>query len=474
MTFVSMEFGILLVVALIGFALLTGRSRVMFMLLASYVFYAYWNPWYAFLILTSTTIDYFAAQWIASTSNQRNRQIALWISIIANLGLLGYFKYTNFGLHILHQLLGANATFLPRSLDILLPVGISFYTFQSMAYTIDVYRGRIPPEKNFAVFALFVSFFPQLVAGPIERAADLLPQLKKMRPADPELFESGVRLLLWGFAKKLVVADRLYYAAEPLLREPQLLTVPDLLFSTLGLFTMLYFDFSAYTDMARGAAALFGVRLTENFRMPLAATSIAEFWRGWHITLSSWVRDYVFIPLGGSRPKSMLHMAAVSLLTMGLVGLWHGAHWNYVIWGLQHGAMMVLYQIYYLKIRRRWRKKTFVESSWFAFLGWTVTMGLHAFGMAWFFSPTFQHALACFGRFVTIKAWALPNFNVTYTGFLVLIALWLIHWICGRWFPLERTTRLPPILRGLFYATLFFIIVFLGVSRSHTFVYFQF
>ena len=474
MTFVSMEFAILLVITLMAWPLLRGRSKVMFLLLASYVFYAYWNPWYAFLILSSTTIDYFAARWIASTDRQRRRQAALWISVVANLGLLGYFKYTNFGLHILHQMLGSHASALPRALDILLPVGISFYTFQSMSYTIDVYRKRIPPEKNFAVFALFVSFFPQLVAGPIERAADLMPQLKNIRPRDPALFESGVRLLLWGFAKKLVVADRLYYAAEPLMRMPQTLTVPDMLFATLALFTMLYFDFSAYTDMARGTAALFGVKLTENFRLPLAATSIAEFWRGWHITLSSWVRDYVYIPLGGARPQGIVHQAVISLFTMGLVGLWHGANWNYVIWGLQHGVMMVLYQLYFLHIRRRWRKKAWIGSWWYAFIGWAFTMFLHALGMAWFFSPTLQHGLACIGRLITINAWAIPEYTATLPGFFVLAALWSIHTISGKWLPLERVANLPAPARALMYAVLFFTTVFLGVYRSNTFIYFQF
>jgi len=469
-----MEFGILLVITLLGFALLPGRGRIMFLLAASYIFYAYWNPWYAFLILFSTTIDYVAARRIASTEVQRQRCIALWISVVANLSLLGYFKYTNFGLHIVHQLLGSSASSLPRALDIILPVGISFYTFQSLSYTIDVYRKRIPPERNFAAFALFVSFFPQLVAGPIERAADLLPQLKKFRPRDPELFENGVRLLLWGFAKKLVIADRLYAAAEPLMLNPGILTVPDMLFATLGLFTMLYFDFSAYTDMARGTAALFGVRLTENFRLPLAATSIAEFWRGWHITLSSWVRDYVYIPLGGARPQGMIHQAAISLLTMGLVGLWHGANWTYVIWGLQHGLFMVLYQIYFLKVRRRWRRKAWIDSAWFAFIGWAFTMGLHAIGMAWFFSPTVNHALACLGRLITVSAWTFPVSDATIPGFIILFALWTIHTISGRRLPLDRAANLPAPLRGLFYAALFFIIVFLGTTRSFTFVYFQF
>jgi alginate O-acetyltransferase complex protein AlgI len=473
MTFVSVEFGLLLVIALIGYRWLPQRGQTWFLLLASYVFYAYWNPWYAWLILFSTVIDYTAARCMAGTEATGPRRLALWVSVFANLGLLAYFKYTNFGLHILHELFGSTVASWPRALDIILPVGISFYTFQSMSYTIDVYRRRIPAERDFSVFALFVSFFPQLVAGPIERAGDLLPQLKHLRSRDPELFESGVRLLLWGFLKKLVIADRLFFAAEPLMRDP-LASAPDTLFATLGLFTMLYFDFSAYTDMARGTAALFGVRLSENFRMPLAATSIAEFWRGWHITLSTWVRDYVYIPLGGGKPLGWMHQLLVSLLTMGLVGLWHGANWTYIIWGLQHGLLMVGYQFYYVKIRRRWRKTTWINSGWFAFVGWAITMLLHAVGMAWFFSPDIEQALACIRRMVSPEAWAMSLSPVTGPGFLYLLILWGIHAIMGKRWPLDTMKRYAAPWRGLIYASLFFIIIFLGVSKSHTFVYFQF
>jgi len=473
MTFVSLEFGILLSICLIGYRWLTWRGQTWFLLAASYVFYAYWNPWYAWLILLSTVVDYFAARHLVNTDSSRSRCLALWMSIAANLGLLGYFKYTNFGLHILHDLLGDAVSSWPRALDLVLPVGISFYTFQSMSYTIDVYRRRIPAEKNFAVFALFVSFFPQLVAGPIERAADLLSQLKNKRPFDPVLFESGVRLLLWGFLKKLVIADRLYLAAEPLMRNPAS-SAPDMLFATLGLFTMLYFDFSAYTDMARGSAALFGVRLTENFRLPMAATSIAEFWRGWHITLSTWVRDYVYIPLGGTKPLGWIHQILISLLTMGLVGLWHGANWTYIVWGLQHGLFMVLYQFYFLKIRRRWRKSAWLNSWWFALLGWAVTMLLHAVGMAWFFSPDIGQGISCIGRMVSREAWAMSSSPATGSGLLILVCLWSIHAFMGKRWPLDTVERYAAPWRGIIYAALFFITVFLGVSKSTTFVYFQF
>jgi D-alanyl-lipoteichoic acid acyltransferase DltB (MBOAT superfamily) len=474
MTFASVQFGILLVACLACYFWLPSRGRLLLMLAASYVFYAYWNPWYAILIFVSTAIDYGAGLWIAATDQQRRKRLAVWVSVVSNLALLGYFKYTNFGLHVLHQVLGPLADPFPQALDIILPVGISFYTFQSMSYTIDVYRGDIPAERSFASFALYVSFFPQLVAGPIERAADLLPQLKQYRPYDPVLFEDGVRLLLWGFTKKLVVADRLFAAAMPIMQSAVPQAAPDLLFATLGLSTMLYFDFSAYTDMARGTAALFGVRLTENFRLPMAATSIAEFWRTWHITLSSWVRDYVYIPLGGMRPRGFMHQALILLITMGLVGLWHGANWTYVVWGLQHGVMMVLYQLYFRTVRRRWRRSRWINSAWFAFLGWALTMAMHAVSMVWFFSPTPSRALECLGRFVAYDAWVPPQSSATLPGAVILAALWILHAASGSWQPLDKIARLPAPLRAACYAMLFFIIIGLGVQQANLFVYFQF
>lgn len=473
MTFVSVQFGLLLLFSLIAYHLLPARWRALLLLVASYVFYAYWNPWYLWLILLSTGIDYTAALFMESHPRPAARRLALWASVAGNLGLLGYFKYTNFGLQVLHELLPSAAAGLPQALDIILPVGISFYTFQSMSYTIDVYRGHLRAERSFVAFALFVSFFPQLVAGPIERAADLLPQLKKQRPSDPAQIEFGVRMLLWGFAKKLIVADRLLAAAQPILLAATPQTAPDLLFSTLALFTMVYFDFSAYTDMARGTAALFGVRLAENFRLPLVASSIAEFWRGWHITLSTWVRDYVYVPLGGGRPQGWPRQALLFLVTMGLVGLWHGANWTYIVWGLQQGLLLFLYMMYALKIRRRLKRKPWFDSRWFALLGWTFTMLLHAIGMAWFFSPDLPSAAAVIARFFTPGAWVAPIQPATIAGGFILPALWAFQALARRW-PLESMDRLPPAARGLVYAALLVAILGLGVSRSATFIYFQF
>ncbi len=474
MTFVSLEFAILLLFCLACFFWLPNRGRVMLLLVASYVFYAYWKPWYAILILFSTSVDYWAGRWMAVTENQKQRRLALCLSLATNLGLLGYFKYANFGLHVLHGLFGTWAAPLPSAFEVILPVGISFYTFQGMSYAMDVYRRTIPSERSFTNFALYISFFAQLVAGPIERAGDLLPQLKQFRPFDRELFERGFCLLIWGFAKKLVVADRLLAVAQPIMQSTTPHTAPDLLFASLAMVAVFYYDFSAYTDMARGTAAMFGVRLSENFHLPLAATSIVEFWQSWHMTLSTWVRDYVFRPLGGMHPKNFTHQALALLTTMGLVGLWHGANWTYVIWGLHNGFMMMIYQIYFRTLRRKLRKQAWFNSRWYAFLGWAATMAIHAVGMIWFFSPSVSRAWELLCRFMTPDAWTSPQYLVTAPGASILAGLWALQAISRWWQPLDRIAGAKAPMRALAYAALIFGIIGLGVTEGSVFVYFQF
>jgi alginate O-acetyltransferase complex protein AlgI len=473
-TFVSFEFGVLLTLTLTLFWLLPHKGRIPLLLAASYLFYAYWNPWYAGLILLSTVIDFVAAHIIEVQKSEFRRRIALWTSVGANLALLGYFKYTNFGLTVLHGILGSAGDFLPTALDILLPVGISFYTFQSMAYTIDVYRGRIKAERSFPTFALFVAYFPQLVAGPIERAADLLPQLRRRVFWSGPLFEEGVRLLLWGFAKKLVIADRLGAIFFPVFQNPSTHGASDLIVASLGLFTMLYFDFSSYTDMARGTSCFFGVRLTENFRFPMTATSIAEFWRRWHITLSNWVRDYVFIPLGGLRARNPWHRFRTIMITMGLIGLWHGANWNFIIWGLSNGLLLALHLAVQTRFHGRMKTSGWWNSAPVALMGWAFTMGCHAFSVVWFFSPDISSALNHLQRIVSPSAWQQAVDPITPSGGLLLIALWMIHALGERFSILERMAAVAVPLRAAAYLIILAAIIGLGTARSATFVYFQF
>jgi D-alanyl-lipoteichoic acid acyltransferase DltB (MBOAT superfamily) len=472
MTFASFPFFLLLASTLVAYHALPG-ARVSVLLMASYIFYAWWNPWYALLLLASTGVDYVAAR-VMTVASPRRRTGALLVSLVVNLGMLATFKYGDFGLDLMHRVLGENGAWIPRGLDLLLPVGISFYTFQSMGYTIDVYRGRIAPEKNFPRFALFIAFFPQLVAGPIERARDLLPQLASLRRPEPALFESGVRLFLWGLVKKLVVADRLMLAVPPVFADPTNAPAADLFTAALLLFTMLYMDFSAYTDMARGAAALFGVRLSENFTAPLLATSIPEFWRRWHITLSTWVRDYLYLPLGGGNPRRMGRQALVTLLTMTLIGAWHGGHANFIAWGVQHGLFMVLYQVYFMTIRRRLRGTGLLEHPLWHAAGWTLTMILHALGMAWFFAPSASEAFTILTRYASPAAWMLPpTVNLT-PHWAALVSVWLLHGLMATRYPLAAVDRASPWTRAFFLIALIAMIVLWAVPRSFTFVYFQF
>jgi D-alanyl-lipoteichoic acid acyltransferase DltB (MBOAT superfamily) len=318
------------------YALVPVRARWLLLLGASYYFYMSWRVEYVVLILGSTIIDYVAARRIAANPGLGERRAMLALSIVANLGLLFSFKYYGFFSSQANELLRwASVPHELPSLAVLLPVGISFYTFQSMSYTIDVYRGVREPERHFGRFALYVSFFPQLVAGPIERSTSLLPQLGRLGSIRWENIAPGLQMVLWGFFKKLVIADNLAPTVERVYSNPEAFTGIEQLAATYAFAFQIYFDFSAYSDIAVGTARLFGVELRRNFRLPYAAKSIPEFWHRWHISLSTWFRDYLFVPLGGSRGSSFQwsrNIIAVFVLS----GLWHGANWTFVLWGAVH------------------------------------------------------------------------------------------------------------------------------------------
>lgn len=474
MTFVSVEFAILLAASFLAFWLSPHRVRPLLLLTASYIFYCYWNPWYAVLILVSTAIDYCAGLVLARESRTSWRKAALWTSIAANLGLLGYFKYTNFTLSTLHTLLGPLASPLPNALDILLPVGISFYTFQSMSYTIDVYRRTIEPERNFFSFALFIAYFPQLVAGPIERTAHLLPQLKRSIAWNPANFESGIRLLLLGLFKKLVLADRLSLVVGPMIQHPNNHSAGDLAVAGLGLFTMLYFDFSAYVDMARGSSQLFGVRLSENFRFPMAATSPADFWRRWHITLGTWIRDYVFIPLGGYRSHNSWIRFRTVVITMGLVGLWHGAQWTFVLWGLGHGVVLALQIQWQLTLKKSISATHWLKSPAAACAGWTFLTTIHVFSMLLFFSPSLGQAFSAMGRVLSPGDWQMALHPATLPVLGIFFIATSTHVLGRHWNGPQTIEHLPAPARAALTLALFIALLALALERSTPFVYFQF
>ncbi len=338
MIFHSLDFVVFFVVVTAIYWTLPHRGQNWLLLVAGYVFYGYVHPWFLILIATSTAIDYGAARAMEAWPHRKRAFLAL--SVVSNFGMLGFFKYFNFFVENVHGALvvfGLDVS--PPMLRIFLPVGISFYTFQAMSYTIDVYRGELHARKSLADLAVFISFFPHLVAGPIQRASFLLPQVEKRRRFSIEAARTGFLKICWGYFKKLVIADNVGIIANKVfaLSEP---SFPLLWAGVFAFAIQIYADFSAYTDIARGTSRWLGFELTENFDHPYMARSPSDFWRRWNISLSTWFRDYVYVPLGGSRAGGWTWARNV-LATFLLSGLWHGASWNYVLWGLYHGLLLV-------------------------------------------------------------------------------------------------------------------------------------
>ncbi len=349
MSFNSFEFAAFFTIVVGAYWLLTHRLQNLLLLVASYVFYAGWDWRFLSLIMISTCVDYVAglrihaATLAQDTGSQRRRKIWLIASICTNLCILGFFKYFNFFAESFVELtnvFGLKAS--PVTLHIILPVGISFYTFQTMSYTIDIYRGRMTPTRNFLDFALFVAFFPQLVAGPIERAAVLLPQITCRRRFSPGQFADGLQLIFWGLFKKVYVADNLAPFVDHGFSGASM-SGGEVLCGVYAFALQIYCDFSGYSDVARGCAKCLGLELMLNFDHPYIAESPREFWHRWHISLSTWLRDYLYIPLGGNRHGTANTRRNV-LLTMLLGGLWHGAAWKFILWGGYHGLLLILFR----------------------------------------------------------------------------------------------------------------------------------
>jgi alginate O-acetyltransferase complex protein AlgI len=347
MLFNSFVFWAFFLVVLCAYRLAPHTLQNRLLLVASYVFYGYWDWRFLSLILFSTVTDFFIARALEdSASNQQQRRTLLGLSVTVNLGLLGFFKYYGFFAEEMNDLLlslGFNS-YLPL-LELVLPVGISFYTFQTISYTVDVYRGQTRPTRSFLDFALYVSFFPQLVAGPIERSHRLLPQVEQPRSVTRENVREGLYHIVFGLFKKVVVADNMAIIANDVFSQPvNELTAAQVLLGTYAFAFQIYGDFSGYSSIAQGLARLLGFRLMWNFRMPYLATSPSDFWQRWHISLSSWLRDYLYIPLGGNRGGLAATLRNLSL-TMLLGGLWHGANWTFLAWGGLHGLILVVYRV---------------------------------------------------------------------------------------------------------------------------------
>ena len=314
--------------------------RKLVLLFSSYIFYSFWDWRFLALILISTFVDFFIGKKIYESENEKHRRSFLIVSICVNLGILGFFKYFNFftdSLELLLNYFNINESHF-STLNIILPVGISFYTFQTMSYTIDVYRKQLAPSSSFLDFSIFVSFFPQLVAGPIERAKNLLPQIEKFNGLKKADIKSAIHILFLGYVQKVLIADNLAPISDSCFNNYESLSSIYLVSGLITFSLQIYFDFAGYSNIARGVAKIFGIDLMINFNQPYFSSSISEFWKRWHISLSEWLRDYLYIPLGGNK-KGKFRTYNNLMITMILGGLWHGASWNFVLWG---GGFMVV------------------------------------------------------------------------------------------------------------------------------------
>ncbi len=350
MSFNSIEFILFLPLVVILYYAIPYKFRWVLLLLVSYFFYMFWNPKYIILIIISTLVDYIASIFIEKSKEKTKKKFLMVISLSVNLGLLFVFKYFNFfngvANSVFEQL--TNVEYQIGSLKYLLPIGISFYTFQTLSYTIDVYRGKRKAERHLGYFALYVTFFPQLVAGPIERSDKLIPQLKKKHKFDYYQTIQALLRIAWGMFKKVVIADRVAVIVNNVFGNVTEYSGIYYIIATIGFAVQVYCDFSAYSDIAIGSAKLMGISLMENFNMPYFSKSISEFWTRWHISLASWFKDYLYIPLGGSRNKEKWKTYRNLIVVFAVSGLWHGADWNYILWGLLNGI--------YVSIER-WLKK---------------------------------------------------------------------------------------------------------------------
>jgi alginate O-acetyltransferase complex protein AlgI len=486
MLFQTPAFAVFLVVviALVSMAR-TNDARKVILLAGSYFFYMWWNPLYVLPLLVTTFIDYFVGQMLEDEQSPAKRLLLLSFSITANLGLLAYFKY--FGFFAANLSAAARAIgldFTAPLLQVVLPVGISFYTFHTMSYTIDVYRREITACRSARDFALFITFFPVLVAGPILRARFFLPQLRSDSPDHPSnkgirvRLDRGVVLLFArGLVKKVAVADNLAGFVDRIFREPAQWPSVVIWTATLAFAIQIYCDFSGYSDMARALARLFGLEIPLNFDRPYFATSPSEFWRRWHISLSSWLRDYLYIPLGGNRGSGW-KVARNLLITMLLGGLWHGASWNFVLWGFLHGFLLTVQHGWRRLSRPSWlafippglrRMASWVAMQYAVLLTWIVfrirDFGLMTIALRKFVLFDFNFGLAHIGLATIFFA----------TTWVLIAAFLTLHAFSHRWGDLdERIARLPLPAAAAICLLIGFALMLLWPSAAQPFIYFQF
>ncbi len=487
MLFNSLSFAVFLPVVFVLYWFCTrGIVRVQNILLlaASYFFYACWDYRFLFLLIFSTFLDYFTGLKMAGASTRNGRKFWFWLSVLINVGFLAVFKYYNFFANSFAGFLSSFGLKLDVwTIKVILPVGISFYTFHGLSYVIDIYRERIKPEKSFVDYAVFVSFFPLLVAGPIERATHLLPQIKRKRVFDYEQAANGLMQILWGLFKKMVLADNCAVMVNNIFGHSDRYNGSTLIAGAVLFAVQIYCDFSGYSDIALGTARLFGMDLLRNFNFPYFSRDIAEFWRRWHISLSSWFRDYLYIPLGGSRGTTFIKIRNVLIIFL-VSGFWHGANWTFIIWGLLN-ALFILPSILFKTNRNNMdivaAGKTFPTLK--ELLAMCVTFALTVFAWIFFRAESLTAAFHYIRRIFS-KSTLRPMNGAAFLGagvsiyqLIVLIALFFLAEWSGR----EHTfalaplrVRIPRVMRWGIYLLIIGVIYYFYSDREQQFIYFQF
>lgn len=469
MTFTTITFLIFYILFFVGYWWFCGKSKLLrnsFILLGSYIFYGWWDWRFLGLLFFSSMVDYTVGLAMASSNNPIRRKGLLVLSIVINLSILGFFKYCDFFIVSANDLIhamgykGSIAT-----LQIILPVGISFYTFQSLSYGIDVYKSKLEPTRNVIDFLAYVAFFPQLVAGPIERASHLLPQLKLERKFDFSMAKSGLELMLWGFFKKLVIADNAAIIADKFFANPDHFDSFSTWAGLLAFAIQIYCDFSGYSDIARGCARTLGFDLMINFKTPYLSKTFTEFWNRWHISLSNWFRDYVFIPLGGNKRGYLRYLINI-MITFILSGFWHGAKYTFLLWGLLHGFILVVEKI----ILRKWPK-------WH----WTPIFVFMVVVICWIpfrasDLPSMMLITQKLFRFGVESTEMLIQMNIKTISWLFLLVIFGAFEIKLGLTPLEQYLAglRRPFRWAIYYLMLFLILVFSNFNNAPSFIYFQF
>jgi alginate O-acetyltransferase complex protein AlgI len=467
--FATRAFFVYLPIVLAVYHLTQSRTtKYRLLLAASWIFYLSWNPWFLWVIIFPTVVDYFAGLLIEAAPTPGRRRLWLAASIVANLGLLAGFKYTKFVVENACGVVGRTAP--PWVEHIILPLGISFHTFQGISYTLDVYRRKIAAVRSFTDFALFVAFFPQLVAGPIVRAVEFLPQMATPPRVTAAQVVEGFHYFIVGLFKKVFIADQLATFVDAVFKAPTAYGAATHRWAVVAYACQIYCDFAGYSDMAIGCAKWFGFELPENFRLPYLSRSIGEFWRRWHITLSTWMRDYLYISLGGSR-QGGTRTAMNLIATMTLCGLWHGASWNYVLWGFYNGVLLALHRIWDRALTGRAAFDGIRATALYQAIAWAATMLQVLTGLVLVRSESWAGCWLVQGSLVG-RAVSGPYSLPALVPFLIGLVV-LGHWL-GGWRGVRAGLELPAPLRAGVYVAAVALIVVLGPDVGKAFIYFQF